>query len=197
MPIMNPRATIWTVPNIISIYRLLALPAIVAALAGGHRGWFAGLIVANLVSDILDGILARVLRQQTELGARLDSMGDLGTYILALAGLIVFEREFIAGHLIEIGLLIGFFMAAELISLARFRRPVSMHLYSSKIAGYAQGIFFAAIFLFGYFPALFYIMLAICLINNAEEIAILFIVPESRTDARGLYWVMKSLKPKG
>ncbi len=194
---LNARTTLWTLPNVISMYRIAALPAIVVAIWGVHRSWFAGLIVANLVSDIVDGVLARALKQQTDLGAKLDSVGDLGTYVLALAGLLVFEREFIASHLIECALLVGFFVTAELVSLARFHRLVSMHLYSSKAAGYAQGFFFATLFLFGYLPVIFYPVLAICLFNNLEEIAILFMLKESRSNARGLYWVAKSLNPKG
>lgn len=80
-----------SVPNQISIGRLLLVPGIVACLIYYHpsRDWLRyvalGLFGVGIVSDALDGFLARLQRQQTELGTLLDPIADkaliLGTLI--------------------------------------------------------------------------------------------------------------------
>lgn len=80
-----------SLPNQISIGRLLLVPGIVACLIYYHpsRDWLRfvalGLFALGIVSDALDGFLARLQRQQTELGALLDPVADkaliLGTLI--------------------------------------------------------------------------------------------------------------------
>lgn len=65
-----------TVPNIITILRLLLVPAVVYAMMSGELGWaFAGFIVAG-ISDGVDGFIARQFDQRSELGAYLDPMAD-------------------------------------------------------------------------------------------------------------------------
>ena len=69
-------------PNRISIFRLLLVPAIVGALLYYHPGrdWLRfvalGLFAVGMVSDALDGYLARVHDQQTQLGTLLDPLAD-------------------------------------------------------------------------------------------------------------------------
>lgn len=65
-----------TVPNIISIMRLLLVPCVIYALLESATGWaFAGFILAG-VSDGVDGFIARHFDQRSELGAYLDPMAD-------------------------------------------------------------------------------------------------------------------------
>ena len=185
------RAAVFNVPNFLSAYRIAVVPAILFAILNGHRMAFAWLILVSLVTDILDGMLARRWHQETRLGTWLDSVADLLTYFLALLGMIVLEGPFIRAHGIEIGLLVGFYLASEIVSIARFHRPIAMHLYSSKLTGVAQGVFFAVYFLYAYVPAVFYAMIALGILNNVEEIIVLCLLDEVRLNARGLYWVLK------
>ena len=71
-----------SLPNKISIFRILLAPAIVASLVYYHpdRDWLRflalGLFTIGIASDAVDGFLARVQRQQTELGTLLDPIAD-------------------------------------------------------------------------------------------------------------------------
>lgn len=130
-----------TIPNILSAYRIVAVPAIVWAIASGHRMAYAILILVNFITDILDGLLARALKQQTALGAKLDSFADLCTLTLIVAGFAVLERPFIAARAWAFAPLVGLFAFTQIWSLLRFRRLQSLHLYSSKLAGYVLGFF--------------------------------------------------------
>ncbi|MDX8531454.1 CDP-alcohol phosphatidyltransferase family protein [Mesorhizobium sp. VK25A] len=65
-----------TIPNLITILRLLLVPAVVLAMLQSLWGWaFAGFLVAG-VSDGVDGFIARRWNQSSRLGAYLDPIAD-------------------------------------------------------------------------------------------------------------------------
>ncbi|BCG89188.1 CDP-alcohol phosphatidyltransferase [Mesorhizobium sp. 113-3-9] len=65
-----------TIPNLISILRLVLVPAVVLAMLQARWDWaFAGFVIAG-VSDGVDGFIARRFNQQSRLGAYLDPMAD-------------------------------------------------------------------------------------------------------------------------
>jgi cardiolipin synthase len=66
----------WTVPNVLSYLRLLALPVFVFLHLGGRPGWALLVFLAAALTVALDGFLARLLDQQTKLGAFLDPLAD-------------------------------------------------------------------------------------------------------------------------
>ncbi|MGJ1361952.1 CDP-alcohol phosphatidyltransferase family protein [Sphingobacterium spiritivorum] len=190
------KENIWNVPNALSVYRILALPFIIYAIHVGDKPLFITLLSINLITDILDGLIARVFRLQTELGAKLDSLADIGTYIMAFAGMIVLERSFVMEHRAGFSLLIGMWLLPQLVSLIRFRRFPSFHLWSYKVTGYVQGIFIFTFFIFGGSTIYFYIMLAISLLAYMEELLLVSILPKLHSNVKSsfLVWNNKSKK---
>lgn len=73
---------VWTVPNVLSFLRLLAIPVFVWLIVAEHDLAAVILLMASAVTDWFDGRLARALRQRTKLGAQLDPLTDR-LYILA------------------------------------------------------------------------------------------------------------------
>lgn len=79
--LIYPEKGIWrdntlTIPNLISILRLVLVPAVVLAMLQARWDWaFAGFVIAG-VSDGVDGFIARRFNQQSRLGAYLDPMAD-------------------------------------------------------------------------------------------------------------------------
>lgn len=79
---------LWTAPNQLTLLRLAIIPFIIVNVADGDWGWALGLFIAAGVSDGLDGLLARLLKQKTLLGEYLDPIADkllLSTLFLVLA----------------------------------------------------------------------------------------------------------------
>jgi len=77
-----------TAPNQLTLLRMMFLPFIVINLVGGHYSWALALFVLAGLSDGLDGLLARTLKQQTTLGQYLDPIADkllLSTMFLVLS----------------------------------------------------------------------------------------------------------------
>ena len=65
-----------TAPNQLTLLRMVFLPFIIIHLVAGRYFWALILFVLAGVSDGLDGLLARTLKQQTKIGQYLDPMAD-------------------------------------------------------------------------------------------------------------------------
>lgn len=78
----------FTLANELTLLRLALIPFFVLAILGGNYAWGLALLLAAGVSDALDGLLARSLKQRTALGAYLDPIADkllLSTAFVVLA----------------------------------------------------------------------------------------------------------------
>src|SRR6056297_3463535 len=77
-----------TLPNVLTILRLVAAPAIAVMFLYFNRpwaDWFAlVLFVSAAITDWLDGYLARSWKQETKLGAMLDPIADKAMVVIAL-----------------------------------------------------------------------------------------------------------------
>ncbi len=65
-----------TIPNLITIARLLTVPLIVLLIGQERWGLAFTVVVAAGVSDGVDGFIARRFRMRSELGAYLDALAD-------------------------------------------------------------------------------------------------------------------------
>jgi cardiolipin synthase len=74
---------VWTLPNALSLLRLLGVPLFLHLLLGPHAdGWAVVVLALSGVTDWADGALARALGQSSQLGALLDPAADR-LYIVA------------------------------------------------------------------------------------------------------------------
>ncbi len=68
---------VWTLPNALSVLRLLGVPVFLWLLLGPEAdGWAVAVLMLSGFSDWLDGKLARWLDQSSKLGALLDPAAD-------------------------------------------------------------------------------------------------------------------------
>jgi cardiolipin synthase len=67
-------------PNLISLLRILVAPMLFYFALNQQPMWFIAAIIFAEFTDVLDGFLARVLKQITPLGSHLDSWGDFVIY---------------------------------------------------------------------------------------------------------------------
>jgi cardiolipin synthase (CMP-forming) len=182
------------VPNVLSAYRILALPFIVWTIVAGDKQGYILLLSVNLITDILDGLIARTFKLETEFGARLDSLADIGTYAMAFAGMLVLETAFVKEYRFAFFILMGLYVLVQIIALMRFKRTTSFHLYSSKVVGYVQGIFMFTYFVFGFTPWYFYLMLIVSYLAYLEALLIVSTIPQLRSNVKGIYFMWKEHK---
>lgn len=65
-----------TAANQLTILRMLLIPAFVILLLYGYRGWALAIFVTAGLTDLFDGLAARMTGEKTTLGAWLDPMAD-------------------------------------------------------------------------------------------------------------------------
>jgi cardiolipin synthase len=107
-----------SVPNIITLGRLLAVPVAVYLILEGELGWAFWTFVAAGLSDAVDGMIARAFRARTHLGGYLDPLADkallVSVYValghaghlpLWLVILVVFRDALIVGGVLLINTL--------------------------------------------------------------------------------------------
>ena len=107
----------WTLPNILTLLRLLAAPGVVLMFLYFTRpwaDWFALILfISAAITDFLDGYLARAWKQESKLGAMLDPIADKAMVVIALlvitgyagmdpwillpATVIIFREVFVSG----------------------------------------------------------------------------------------------------
>ncbi len=77
-----------TPANQITILRLVFVPVFVIFEVNRYYGWALAVLLASALSDVVDGIVARVFHEETPLGIALDPIADkllLGTAFVVLA----------------------------------------------------------------------------------------------------------------
>lgn len=125
-----------TVPNLLSVVRLIGVPLFAYLLLGPHAdGWALAILMLSGVTDWADGKLARLLNQTSRLGALLDPFVDrlyVVTTLLAFAirGMVPWWVTFV---------LIGrdLVLAASLQVYRRRGLPPPAVLYLGKAATFA------------------------------------------------------------
>ena len=179
------------VPLSLTTLRLALGPAALAwALAGGARLAFLFFLLAGLLSDIYDGVLARKLGVSTPLLRRYDSLTDVIFYLFITGAAWILERAticasapWIAGLILSEALVIG-------ISLARFGCLPATHSYLAKFYGLALFATFVTVLCVGGPTWLIPALSVTGLLANAEIIAILFYSKTAPVDVLSI-WRMR------
>jgi cardiolipin synthase len=65
-----------TVPNLVTLLRLMLAPFVAADILGGFYGRAVGLFLVAGLTDVVDGLLARQMGESTQGGAYLDPIAD-------------------------------------------------------------------------------------------------------------------------
>ncbi len=192
---MKKRPFAYYIINAITLYRIVTAPLLLWLLLSGPPDWFKWMVGLSFFTDMIDGMLARAFRVNSALGARLDSIGDDLTVLIATTGLLLLAPGFIRQELVWLLLLLLFFVLQTGLALHRYGKISSFHTRLAKLAALAQGLFLLYFYFFKtiHYP-LFYTAAVITLLELAEEIVLVFWFREWTTDVKGLYWVWKRSK---
>jgi CDP-diacylglycerol--glycerol-3-phosphate 3-phosphatidyltransferase len=179
------------VPNALSLARLLAVPVLAAFAALGRESAFTWVLIPALLTDIADGLIARLYGLESRIGAMLDSVADTLLMFVSLYGLWTFFPEVVKDHAWLVGTAVGLWVLEDVLALARYRRLSSFHTYLSKIVANLLGFFIGWLFLFGFEPWMLYLAMGASILASLEEIALVAWLPKWRADVRGLWWVWR------
>ena len=145
----------WTLPNILTVMRLVAAPGLAVMFlyfTRPYADWFALLLfVVAAVTDWIDGYLARAWKQETRVGAMLDPIADKAMVVIALmvivgystmspwlvlpATVVVFREVFVSGLREYLGNVSG---TLKVTKLAKWKTTTQMIAIAVL---FSQGIF--------------------------------------------------------
>lgn len=183
----------WYVINGITLYRTIVAPFLLILLFTKQYDIFKWLLAVSFFTDLVDGYLARKFKVTSILGTKLDSIGDDLTVLVGLVALIVLKLTFIKQHIIVFIILVVLFLLQTTYAFIRYKKMTNFHTYLAKIAAILQGVFLILVF-FTKDPILilFYAATIITMLELAEEIILVNLLPQWKANVKGIYWVLKN-----
>jgi phosphatidylglycerophosphate synthase len=122
---------------ILLIYGRLLMGLCILAASVAHITHFAAIAITlftiGLISDILDGIIARRLNVSTVKLRRLDSAIDQVFWCLVIIASFFENPSFFKDNRFQLGILLAAEVLIYVISYAKFRKEVATHAISSKL----------------------------------------------------------------
>lgn len=188
---MAPRS-LRQLPNTISAARIVSVPVLIVLAYQGREEPFKWLLLAALLSDILDGLLARSMHVITVLGSRLDSIGDTLLMVAAVYGIVVFHWSFIEANAAWVVFVLCLWALTVVLALWRYGRLASFHSVALRLGAVLFGVFVMYLFIFGYNALVFYIAIAVNIVAYLEVFLLIWLLPEWSPNTHGVYWVLKN-----
>lgn len=179
-----------TLPNILCSVRLAGSPVLVLIALAGQPYYFLFGYLVLIFTDWLDGKLAVWFKQQTSLGAVLDSIADAVLYAALLFGAVWLKGPVLLAESWWIAAAVITFAASIATGLLKFHRLPSYHTLLAKLSALLMLV--ATICLFsGWSIVPLRIATAVVALGNLEAIAITFLLPRWRANVWSLYHVLR------
>jgi len=179
-----------TLPNLLSLSRIGMAPFLLIAAYYGSEMLFFALFTLMLITDALDGYLARKLHQCSKIGTKLDSIGDYVTYLSIPFATWWLWPEIIREEWPYITVVISLFLLPGVIARIKFGQMVAYHTWIAKVAAVVMsaGLIFL---LFNKDNTLFHIAVYVMVLEATENLVITAILKEPRTNVRSLWHVLR------
>ena len=181
---------IMNIPNSLSLFRIISAPFLLLTGWLGMPTLFFVLFGLMLLSDVLDGFIARILDQTSEEGARLDSYGDILTYLSTPLAAWWLWPELVKAEFYYIITAIIIYILPAFFALAKFGKLASYHTWITKISAVLMSAGVVILLGFGD-PLLFHIAIYFLMIEMLENIAITLILPKQKSDILSLWHALK------
>lgn len=187
------RAGPWRhVPNALSALRIACAPVLLLLAAAGQQAAYTWVLVPALLTDAVDGWIARAFAVQSPLGARLDSLGDTLLWCGGIAGLVAFQRELLAAHVWLVGAACSAWLLEHVLAWLRYGRLSSFHTRLSKLAGVLLGVCIGVTFVLGPLDGLLQVAAFASLCASCEELWLLALLPRWQADVPGVWWLRRA-----
>lgn len=181
------------IPNLISVFRLAIVPILLYVAWTGKPTLFLVLFSCMLVSDCIDGFLARKLNQVSELGAKLDSWSDFAMYMsLPVCGWWLWP-DVIRREAPFVIIVVSCYIIPDILGFLKYGRLTSYHTWGTKLSAVLMGS--AILVLFAQGPGWpFRIFTPVFVLAELEEVAMTAILPEWQANVPSLWHALKMKK---
>ncbi|MFC1813250.1 CDP-alcohol phosphatidyltransferase family protein [Thermodesulfobacteriota bacterium] len=189
------RAKLFSLPNFLSGFRLVAAPFLVYLAWTGHPNLFLVLLTISLFSDFIDGFIARKLNVASELGTRLDSWGDLATYLTVPLCAWWLWPEIIKRESFFVLVVMGAYMVPLIAGFMKFRRLPSYHTWAAKITAVLMSVSVLVLFVAD-IAGLFRVAAIFQALVACEEVAITIRLSEWQCNIHSFWHISGRSKEK-
>ena len=180
----------FTLPNLLTGFRFVAALGLLWLAWHGYGIAFMVLLALAFLTDLLDGLAARLTGQVSQFGATLDSWADVVTYLTTAIGCWWLWPEVVYRELIFVVLMVASCLLPAVVGFSKFGCFTSYHTWGVKIAAASMGLSLYVLFFGG--PAWPFRMAAvICILAAIEEIALTLLLSESESNVRSIWDVLK------
>jgi CDP-diacylglycerol--glycerol-3-phosphate 3-phosphatidyltransferase len=128
------------VPNLVSALRVACVPVLLVLAWSGATTAFLVVFALGLLTDVLDGVLARRLGQESEFGAQLDQWADFALWLTLPFAAWWLWPEIIRREAPYVILAVTCMLLPTAVAYARYRAIPGYHTWSVKIGSVAMGI---------------------------------------------------------
>ena len=184
----------WTLPNVVTCFRIVNSPLLVALAIADRPSWVGAFAVLLVLTEWLDGFLARSLHQESAIGARLDTVADAIFYCSLLVAVVVLDPALVGREAGWIIAAISSYWLSWIASWIKFRRLPSYHTWAAKGVWLMVGVGIAGL-LIGWSPWPFRIAMLGVVLTNLEAVAITLALDRCLVNVPS-YWHLQSRKSR-
>ena len=184
-PVLHGPVKYLTIPNCISASRLLAAPVLVVLAYWDQEMLFLGIALLLLLTDWVDGRIARAFGQETTFGARLDAFSDVTIYLCVTIGIGILRAEQFWAERFWLAGIAGSYLLSLAVCLVKFGCLPNYHTRLSKTSWLLVTVGVTAMLLdFSMWPLR--LAFAAVIAANLESIAVTLTLRRWRTDVSSL-----------
>lgn len=179
-----------TTPNILSSLRIGAAPFMLLAAWLDRPVTFLALFAFSILTDCLDGYLARRLHQVTRLGATLDSWGDCAVLITLPFGAFRIWPETVRAELPFIVIGMVSYLVPTLLGILKYGLPPNYHTWGAKLSTVMLSLSLLTLFTIGN-PWLLRLSTPIFVLEAIEETVMTILLPIRAGDVPSLWHALR------
>ncbi|MCA9122051.1 MAG: CDP-alcohol phosphatidyltransferase family protein [Planctomycetaceae bacterium] len=178
--------SLFNVPNALCAIRFIGSFVLVGVALADASSSFVLLLTFLLMTDWVDGKLAILLKQQTKLGAKLDTLADVSLYLALLFGLLWLKNAELADQWIWMGIAMASYALSVLAAFVKFRTFPSYHTRAAKTCWLLVSIASLALFA-GWSVWPIRVAAVAVTATNLEAVAITIVLRSPRVDLPSIY----------
>jgi CDP-diacylglycerol--glycerol-3-phosphate 3-phosphatidyltransferase len=181
-----------TLPNLLTGFRFVAAPFLLWLAWHDYAIAFMVLLAFTFLSDLLDGLAARLTNQVSQFGATLDSWADVISYLTIALSCWWLWPEIMYRELLYVGLIVASCLLPAAMGVYKFGCFTSYHTWGVKIAAAAMGSSLYILFFGGpVWP--FRIAAVLCIVAALEEMLITWLLVKPESNLRSVWDVLKRI----
>jgi len=177
-------------PILLIVFRLLLAPIILSLayfFGESTKSIIITLMYLGLLSDILDGIIARKQNISSEKLRRMDSQTDMIFWFSLGISTWILNPTLISNHYIAIWSILIMELSCYIISILKFKKETCTHAFLSKLWGITLLIAFTSLIGYNHAGIPFTLAIVMGLISHIDVILIILILPKWTHDVPSAY----------